>query len=431
MLAIQDLLRQAPLPDARLNARALQLAKAIVEGQASATTGAQGVGHKEPWAHTVGAFRFFNNPHVTLPALYQPCQVGLTQLLGAGERCFVAHDISVLDYSHHDAKHDLISVGDGHGLGYQLYTALVLDSQGRPLGPAVQELRTTKGCLSSLSEHPLEFVDHMSQVERAVPALEALLPGRPIVHILDAEFDDLQLERFFFGGHRLFLIRAQHLKRRVLWHGQPTSLQQAVDQVALQPAGQVEHKGVTYQVGQGETQVLFNGQSYRGYAQKRQPPHSGTPIPIRVVVSELRAPGHPPLRWVLLTNLTDPVDQVVAAYIGRWKVERFFFLTKVGFRLEQWRQESGEGIARRLGVSMLAAMVLYQMQACSDDPQIQQVLVDVAKLGGWLGRKRDRMGPIVLMRGMLLLLGMLTAIEEYGERRLRQLAQRVAGLFGL
>jgi hypothetical protein len=378
----------------------------------------------------MGAFRFFNNDQVTLPALYRPCHQALPELVPPGARCYVAHDISVVDYSHHAAKHDLVPVGDGRGLGYELYSALVLDSQGHPLGPVAQELRTAKGCLSSERAAPFAFVDHYSQVERAVVATESLLPGRQVVDLLDREFDDLQLERLFFAAPRRFVIRAQHLNRRVTQDGHGLSLGEAAAKVPLCPAGQVQRQGEVWDLFQGETRVLFVGKSYRGHARRRLACQAGAPLPMRVVISELRQVGKATVRWVLLTNLEDPLGEVVRAYIWRWQIERYFFLTKVGFRLESWRQESGEGIARRLGLSMLAAMAIYQMQG-SPDPQVQKLVVQVAKLGGWLGRKRDRMGPIVLMRGMTLLLGMLTAFEQYGERHIYALAQQFGSLFGI
>lgn len=429
MLNLPRLLNAAPLGDARLNARALTLVKAIAQGQMNATSGTQGVGSPEPWAQTMGSFRFFNNEQVTLPALYQPCHAALSDLVPKRTRCYVAHDISVVDYSGHTAKHDLIPVGDGRGLGYELYSALVLDSQGRPLGPIVQEVRTSKGCLSSERVEPFAFVDHYTQVERALVATARILPERGVVDLLDREFDELQLERQFFRSGRRFVIRAQHLRRRVLCQGEPMSLGQAAAPVVLQSAGSVQRQGEVWDLFQGETHVLFPGPSYRGYARRRVPRQPGEAVSLRVVISELRRPGEEPQRWVLLTNLDGPLSDVVQAYLWRWRIERFFFLTKVGFRLEQWRQESGEGIARRLGVTMLAAMALYQMQG-SSDPQVQQLVVQVAKLGGWLGRKRDRMGPIVLMRGMVLLLGMLTAFEQYGERRIYDLAHQFGSLFG-
>ena len=94
--------------------------------------------------------------------------------------------------------------------------------------------------------------------------------------------------------------------------------------------------------------------------------------------------------------------------------------------MEQWRQESGDRIARRLALSQLAAMAIYQMQAvATSDPATAEVVKTVATLGGWLGRKRDPIGPIVLMRGMLLVLGWMIAVEEFGEAKLRDVAQKL------
>ena len=71
-----------------------------------------------PWADTIGAFRFFNNDKLSIPALFEPCRQGLTQLLAPQARALVIHDVSVVDYSNHQAKHDLVPVGDGRGLAW-------------------------------------------------------------------------------------------------------------------------------------------------------------------------------------------------------------------------------------------------------------------------------------------------------------------------
>jgi hypothetical protein len=121
--------------------------------------------------------------------------------------------------------------------------------------------------------------------------------------------------------------------------------------------------------------------------------------------------------WVLLTNLPDPLEQVVAIYRARWRVERFFYFTKVGLRLEQWCQQSGEATARRLAITMLAAMAIYQLKTCGDEATLKAV----ATMGGWLGLKRDALGPVVLMRGMFVLLATLDAVAQHGVEELLRL----------
>lgn len=431
MLDLTTLLNDAPLGDKRLNRRALQIVESVIQGHTSATHGTQGVGHAEPFAHVMGSFRFFDNDRLKLPGLYVPVKKAVAEQVPPGERCYIVHDLSAMDYSRHQAKQDLIQVGNERGYGYHLYSALALTAAGMPLGPVVQEVQTTKGCLSSESEQPIPFVDHLTQVERGAEAARLLLPDRIRVHLLDREFDDLQLLRTWHQQQELHIIRCQHLGRRVLWGAEKTLLKDVVDRVPLAPAGQVIRQSVSYDLFIGETTVVLTGKSLRGVARKRQQPREGPPLMVRVVISELRLKGNKPLRWVLLTNLTDPCLEVVQAYVWRWRVERFFYLNKVGFRLEEWRQETGERIVRRLAVTQLAALAIYLMiQAAENNPEIAEVVKVVATLGGWLGRKRDPIGPIVLMRGMLLLVGMTRALEEFGPERLLDTAQRLRNLLG-
>jgi len=80
----------------------------------------------------------------------------------------------------------------------------------------------------------------------------------------------------------------------------------------------------------------------RGVANKKHKKQPGKALRVRVVVSELRQPGSAPLRWVLLTNLSDAAVDLVGAYLLRWPVERLFWLEKIGFRLECWHQENAQ-----------------------------------------------------------------------------------------
>jgi hypothetical protein len=288
MLDIAALMKTAPLGDSRLNNRALMLVTGIIQGQASATHGPEGVGHRRPWPHAMGAFRFFDNDRVQLPALYEPCRNALRELVAPGQRCYVMHDVSVVDYSGHQAKEDLIPVGNNKGYGYELFSSLVVSAQGRPLGPVMQELRTMKGVLSSESPTPLPFVDHMTQVERAYEAMQRCLPQREVVQVADREFDDLQLLRFIDGQRGLYLIRAQHLGRWVSWSEEPMTLKQVVSQIALSQGASVQKNEKEYELWVGETEVVFNGKSFRGVAQGRNKPQPGSPIKVRVIVSELR-----------------------------------------------------------------------------------------------------------------------------------------------
>src|ERR1700712_510739 len=289
MLDLLSLLKKAPLPDKRLRSRAHLLVQSLVRGHSATSHGMLSPADRKPESFTRASYRFLDNDSVSLPALQTPVAQALGQLVPKGQRAFVAHDVSVLNYSGHQAKQDLIPVGNDRTFGYELYQALVISSDGKPLGAAVTELRNNQGLHCSHTAQILPFIDHLEQTERAVEITERLLPDRELVHLCDREFDDLKLLRQI--RLRLSVIRCQHLKRRVKVHGEDRSLQQQVDRVKLKPAGQVlrrqESKTEQYDLWIGETTVTMCGPSVRGVASKRRKPEPGEALPVRVVVSEL------------------------------------------------------------------------------------------------------------------------------------------------
>ena len=316
MLDTAALMKFAPLGDGRLNKRALGLVNGIIQGEASATHGPEGVGHRQPWSHALGAFRFFDNDRIEIPALYEPCRAALRELVAPGQRCYVMHDVSVVDYSGHQAKEDLIPIGNGKGYGYELFSSLVVSAHGHPLGPVMQEVRTMRGLLSSESPIPIPFIDHMTQVERAITATKQCLPNRETVQVADREFDELQLLRFIHDELGLYNIRAQHLGRHVTWNAETTTLKKVVARLTLSSQGCIQKEGVEYEQWLAETRVVFDGKSFRGVARGRNKPLPGVPVVVRLVVAELRAPGHKTLQWVLLTNLKTPCSKSFKSMCG-------------------------------------------------------------------------------------------------------------------
>jgi hypothetical protein len=431
MFNLHDVIKAAPLGDQRRNARLLEIVTGLIQsGEPQAQDAVHATGEATPWAHTMGCFRFYSNDALSLPDLYEPCRAALAALVPPGRRAYVIHDVSTVDYSHHATKHDRVRVGNERGRGYELFSALVVDEAGHPLGPVVQEVRTAGGCLSSEGYRPLPFVNHYEQVERAMRAADLHLPGRDLVAVMDREFDDLALEHWIGETSRKCIIRAQHLDRKVLLWGRPTTLRNAVRAAPRAIAGTVEREGKSYELRVAETFVDFHGRPYRrrkgGHRPKKR-----APLPMRVVIAELYRGGRRAHQWVLLTNLDEPAEQIARIYTWRWRVERLFFLIKVGMHLETWGEQDGMRIARRLALCSLAAMAVYQLRAASGDPIHAQVIQRIATLGGWLGRKRDPIGPIVLMKGMLRFLGTLALLDQFGLDGVWDMARSLSDSLGL
>ncbi|HAN92018.1 MAG TPA: hypothetical protein DCQ33_08065 [Nitrospira sp.] len=430
MVNFESLLAQTPLPDKRLRTRATLLFQSLLRGQAAHSTGLLSPADRTQESFTRGAYRFFDHPEVTLPALHRPMQTALQALVCPARRAYVAHDVSVLNYSGHDRKEDLIPVGNHHTYGYELFQSLVIQN-GRPLGAAVTELRHSRGLLSSQSPDLLPFSDHLEQTERAIEAVENLLPDTELVHLCDREFDDLALLRHL--GDRNYVIRCKHLSRLITVHAQELPLRKHLEGVQLVEAGEVvrrvEKGSQTYSLFVGETQVVMHQAALRGVANKKHKKQPGKALRVRVVISELRQPGSAPLRWVLLTNLSDAAVDIVGAYLLRWPVERLFWLEKIGFRLECWHQENAERVARRLLLVQLAAVAVYQLSQATA-PKTVELVRYLAKLGGWTGRTSKPIGPTMLMRGALLFLAAMQMIQLHSKKDLLAMARSLEPLLG-
>ena len=426
----QTLLETAPLPDLRLRRRAAQLVQSMVRGQSANSLGCLGPADATQESFTRGAYRFFDNEDVTRTALHSPMQGALRELISPSETVTVAHDLSVLNYSGHNRKEDLLPVGNDRTWGYELFQSLIIRA-GVPVGAAVTELRNNHGILSSQSDETIPFIDHLEQAERAVDSVEKLLPERLLIHLFDREFDDVKLLRHLAA--RQYVIRCRNLSRIVAVHGEKLSIGKHLESLKLQQAGEVTRRFAqstqTYSLWIGETEVTLTNPSLRGVQKRRQKPQPGVPLRVRVVVSELRQPGEKPLRWVLLTNLTEPVLSVVGRYLERWKIERLFYFEKVGFRLECWHQENAERIARRLLLVQMAASAVYQLSQATDDKSIE-VMEALAKLGGWSGRKQTPIGPTMLMRGALLFLGAMQLIQLHTKKDLFAMARTLEPYLG-
>jgi hypothetical protein len=261
-------------------------------------------------------------------------------------------------------------------------------------------------------------------------AADLHLPGRDLVGVMDREFDDLALERWIGETSRKSIVRAQHLGRKVLLWGRPTTLRNAVRAAPRSVVGRVEREGKSYELRVAETFVDFHGRPYRRRSNGDRP-KKGAPLPMRVVITELHRSGRRAHQWVLLTNLDEPAEQIARIYTWRWRVERLFFLIKVGMHLETWGEQDGLRIARRLALCSLAAMTIYQLRAAAGDPAHTEVIQRIATLGGWLGRKRDPIGPIVLMRGMLRFLGTLALLDAFGLDGVWNMARSLSEALGL
>lgn len=211
-------------------------------------------GTARPFASTLAMHRFLNNESVTLPALIEPAQEQIRDafIKTAGPVALVVHDGSGIHYHDTGRKTDLYQRSHKHDTGYELATALILESQaGRPLGPMELRLRTAKGILSTRpdkTEAPAGRVDELLGVMDASGDWGL---DRPCVHVVDREADSVDHYRQWSREGHTFVVRADH-DRVVKGNGRDVKL------AALVKTPGLAWKSVTNAKGQA-SEVVVDG----------------------------------------------------------------------------------------------------------------------------------------------------------------------------
>lgn len=386
------------------------------------------------WASTQAAWRFFNNQTVTPASLATPLREAVRRALEASgsDYVLVPIDWSKIDYRRHTSKADRRGFCNPSEAGYALTAALAVDAAtGNPLGPleleldAADGLRTTRGHGVRPSTHYLE---------QATPLMDASagwgLPRRP-VFVMDREYDSLEHYRAWHAkGHR-FLVRAD-VDRRLRWEGRSVRIDEVV--AGLRRAGAfTETREVTYHgrsMAQvvAEAAVVLDRPAWKHKADGTHKRINGPPLPLRLVVAEVRdEAGAVVATWLLLTNVPSDVSaaEVALWYYWRWRVESTFKLLKsAGVELEQWQQETAAAILRRLLVACMACVTVWHLEA-DPTPAAAACRRLLVRLSGRLTKRSRPVTSPALLAGLRTLLVIQDVLDDSSVEELAQIAQPI------
>jgi len=425
-----------PLPDVdpRLNDRYLQLIQEHMAALDPIASGLRALPRvAQAFASTQAAWRFFRNQRVTLPKLVQPLIDRAQQAIpdACDAYALVVHDWSLLHYNNHPSKRDRVELSNSQALGYELLTSLVVsDRDGAPLAPVCQQLRAQAGIYSTRSERVLAERSQLDMLGPVLGHIEELDLGKRLVHIIDAEADSVAHYRRWAAKGWRFLVRADEA-RRVLFEGQESLLSAVATTLqtrrSFRQARQVDYRGEKVQQWVAEAAVVLHraaAPQRRGQKRVRVP---GRPLPLRLVVSELRrADGTVLARWLLLTNVPAEVTAATVAlwYYWRRRVESYFKLLKgSGQQLEHWQQETGLAVLKRLLVASMACVMVWEI-ARSEGPEADKLRQALVRLSGRQMKRGNRSTSPALLAGLWVLLAMLEILKQYDLEELRRLAER-------
>jgi hypothetical protein len=388
------------------------------------------------FAATQGAWRFFSNRRVTLPQLGGPLieTVRIAVPAACTEYLLVALDWSRLDYAAHPSKSDRIVLQNRHDLGYKLLTALALsDRAGEPLAPICIELKAADGVHSTRSETVLPAVSSLDGLGPVMAHVKALQLSRSIAFMIDREADSIAHYREWDEQHFTFLVRARE-NPSVRHNGVVQSLKQVADGVMLQRVRTIRYDEADAQQYVGETTVILERPASRHRTHcgiRKKETVAGQPLTLRLIVSEVRNDaGEMVARWLLLTNLDATIDASKAAlwYYWRWRIESYHKLLKsAGQQVEKWLQDDAAALMRRLLVSAMACVLVWQL-AREESAEAAEMRTLLVRLSGRVmkrGKRQRGFTEPALLAGLGVLIPMLLLLEEKPLEEVRRLARSV------
>ncbi len=408
-----------------------------------------------------GAYRFCDNPHVTvagiLPAFVGPCVAALARR----RFVIVPHDSTSFNFSHLKSATGLGYLNDSStARGIHLHSSLLLDGDCNLVGIAHlhfwvrehfrQESDEEVRCLPIEEKESFKWLEGM---RRAHDAFNAATPAPPrLIHVMDREGDvhEVFAEVRKLGGDAV--IRCAQNRR--VEADQPDQVEFAKQRVARQAAMGVTELRVPLKEGGYRTAVV----EVRASAVRLRPDQGKRKgrRPLSLGLIEIREVSTPPAgekaaSWWLWTTLRvgklKQVLRVVKIYRARWRLEDYHRAMKTGCKVEKLRLQDGEALMKVITIQAQVAtrVVRLRDEAKSDPgqgceayfseeewkllwarhhqrpwrqedgmPKLGEVVKWLGRLGGHLGRNNDPMPGAECLSKALYALDLLLQGRQIG-----------------
>ena len=425
------------LGDARLVKRLVCIAQKLGEQPTASIPQACGT-----WDHIKGTYRFFDNHKVEEDQILAAHQQASQDRAREHAVVLAIQDTTQLDFTHHPVTSELGRLQDQKHQGLFYHPTLLLTPGKVPLGLAHHQVWTRQaedfGKRHTRKQRPIQDKESHKWLRslEATAHLQGALPDVCFVNVADREAD---IYDFFRLARKLdvhLLVRAAWNRRvdqpeKYLWdhlRAQPVAGYHTVE-VPRRPA----NKGRQAQLTVRFAAVNLQPPRYRCSDKNLEP----VAVWAIYALEEEPPPGLAPISWMLLTTipvttLEESIEKI-QYYTCRWSIELLFKILKSGCRIEELQLETGARLRRCLAVySVVAWRVLFltmqsrqqpdmsceailepeewqalycfsheTSQAPSEPPTLREATRLIARLGGFIGRRRDgHPGPITIWRGL-------------------------------
>lgn len=380
------------------------------------------------WTDLKAAYRLFANQRVTLDAVAGP-HWRQTRQTKPG-RYLLISDTTDIDHFSHRATTGLGQLGNGASRGMQLHNCVVYSCDA-------QQIEGAAGALLHYRPHVSKKETRKQRLDRAreselwgnlVDQVGSPPPDCQWIHVFDRGGDNFEAMCHIRLAGSDWVIRAAKLNRNVVdENGETVPLKQALK--AARVLGSYELslrsrpgvKARTARIDVSVARVTFPRPRHHSKWVKACGIHELT-MQV-VVVQEVNAPaGVTPIRWVLLTSLAvetfEDAWQVISDYENRWLVEEYHKVLKTGCSVELHALRTADRLEPLIGLISVIGIRLFQLKLIGrsqphakaathvpsawlkclklvrpkltmTDMSVYTFFRELAKLGGFLGRKGD------------------------------------------
>lgn len=404
-------------------------------------------------AELEGAYRLFNNEHVTFETLFDAHALATVERAHGAGLVLAIHDTTPCTFRHADPEEvGYLNTGKP---GFPLHLTLLVDTREwrRPLGLTHAEIlprskpprrRGTKHKVSShvtANKADREF----SRWQRGIDITEARFSGSAvsIIHIADRESDSYALMATCLAQKQRFIFRARNNRNTLVGSG-TVPVRDLVEnaEVVLERKVPLSRR-IQTSTAPRRTHAPREGRVARlcftsTKAIFKRPHIAGKHLPRTIEVNVLHVfeknppKGQEPVDWLLYTTeplrTTKQVEDVVDYYRCRWMAEELNKALKTGCVVQKRQLESFDAITTMLALSLPIAVELLALRALAHTdsaapatnlftdsqlaalrytshrplpkkPTAQDVLWCIAGLGGHI-KNNGQPGWQVLQRGM-------------------------------
>ena len=397
----------------------------------------------ERWGDLKAAYRLFDRDETSFEAIAGP-HWELTQQAARG-RTLVVGDTTEIDFGRFRQIAGVGPTGNGSGQGFLLHNALMVDADSEEIiGVAGQTIHYRKKKMSKkrLNASQRLKAERESQVwGTVIDQIGEPSAGVQYVHVFDRGADNFEVYCHLLQQRGEWVVRASKMSRYVLTETSeaPVPLQDCLPQLdrlgsyalRLRSRGEQPAREAQLEVRVGRVKIPRPRHVSPWVRKLRQPPIA---MNVLEVVEVNAPPDVTPIRWVLFTSL--PVKTfrdawtIIGYYELRWLVEEYHKALKTGCRTESRQLKAAGRLEALVALTSVVAVRLLRLKSLArtnpevparrvvprvwlamlklahrnlsrvHDLTVGQFYREVAKLGGFLGRKSDGdPGWITIWRG--------------------------------